>query len=320
MVVLSSHLMRPVVLAGMAVALFVACRRNEKPAHPVDPQKVLAIVDDSVITVAHIERQIHKQPPHARARYSSPQLRKELLDNLVRFEVMAREAEKRGYGKDPDVLAAIKQQMVSQMVRREVDTQKADDVPEADAKKYYEEHPVEFNRDEEVRVSHILVKDKTKAIKVLGEVQTLYPFDENGFRHLVAKYSQDEPSKPRGGDLLFFDRKTSMQPRAVVEAAFAIKDVNGLSPLVESEKGFHILKLTQKRAAVTKPFADVKGEIQRRLFEERRSKRLEAWVGEVRKQQKVEVFEERLKSVRLDPPPPGTQPAAPVQAAAVLDR
>src|SRR5439155_7857295 len=72
-------------------------------------------------------------------------------------------------------------------------------------------------------------------------------------------------------------------------------------PVVETDKGFHVLKLTGKRPAFTKPFAEVKPEIQRRLFHEGRMKRLEAWVEEMRKQQNVEVFEERLKEVKMNP-------------------
>jgi peptidyl-prolyl cis-trans isomerase C len=270
----------------------------------VDPGKVLARIDDHLITVDDVEKQIQRQPAYARARYASADLRKEMLDNLVRFEVMAREAEKRGYDKDPDVLRSLKQQMVNQMVQREFEAKlKPDDVPEAEARKYYEAHPVEFHRADEVRVSQILVKEKVKATKVLAEAKALPPANAEAFRALVAKYSIDETSKLRGGDLLFFDRQTLQQPKTVVEAAFALKEPNDLSPVIESDKGFHILKLSQKRTGFTRSFTDAKPEIQRRLLQEGRSKRMKDWSEEMRKGQKVEVFEDRLKNVKVNPPP-----------------
>ena len=146
-------------------------------------------------------------------------------------------------------------------------------------------------------------------------MKLLIAMDADGFRHLVAKYSEDETTKARGGDMLFFDRKTPMQPKAVAEAAFALQEVNDVSPLVQSEKGFHILKLSAKRAAFTKSFEEVKPEIQRRLLQESRASRMKQWVEEMRKQQKVEVFEDHMKTVNINPP--SAAPPAPAAAATV---
>ena len=100
---------------------------------------------------------------------------------------------------------------------------------------------------------------------------------------------------------MFLDRRTLVHPKALVEAAFAIEEVNGVSPVVETEKGFHVLRLTQRRPALSRPFADVKREIRTRLLQEKRAKRMDEWVAEMRKQIKVEVFEDRLKEVRVAP-------------------
>ena len=51
-----------------------------------------------------------------RARYTSPEKRKELLDSVVRFEVLAREAESRGYARDPDVVRLHKQRAIDRMI------------------------------------------------------------------------------------------------------------------------------------------------------------------------------------------------------------
>jgi parvulin-like peptidyl-prolyl isomerase len=72
------------------------------------------------------------------------------------------------------------------------------------------------------------------------------------FRDLVTKYSEDADSKPRGGDLTQFDRATTQHPQAVVTAAFALKEVGDVSDLVATDKGFAILKLTDK---APRPFA-----------------------------------------------------------------
>jgi peptidyl-prolyl cis-trans isomerase C len=309
----------PRVLVALAILSSFACGKAT-PKDAVDPGKVVARIDDHVITVEDVEQQIQKQPPMARARYSSVELRKELLDSLVRFEVMAREAKKRGYDKDPEVLRAFKQQMVNQMVQRDLESKvNPEAVPETEARKYYESHPLEFSRPEEVRVSQIVLKDQAKASRVLADLKRLAPTDSEAFKQMALKHSADELSRLRGGDLLFFDRKTAMHPRPVVEAAFTLEGTNQLSPIVESEKGFHILKLTGKREAFTRSFDEAKPEIQRRLLHEGRGRRIKDWVEEMRRGQKVEVFAERLKDVKLNPPTPPPVPPRPATRAPAPD-
>ena len=109
-----------------------------------------------------------------RARYTTPEKKKEFLDSLIRFEVLANEAEKRGYDKDPEVQRVMKQQMISKFLQKDFESKlKVEDVPDADVEKYYKEHPAEFNQKDEVRVSEIVVKDKPKADKALAEARAL---------------------------------------------------------------------------------------------------------------------------------------------------
>ena len=199
-----------------------------------------------------MQERINKQSPFVRARYTNVDRKKEFVDGLVRFEVLASEAARRGYDKDPDVQRVMKQQMISKLMQKDFESKlKVEDVPDADVEKYYNEHPTEFHQKDEVRVSEILVKDKAKADKVYAEakaqVKTSQPNDQQGFRNLVTKYSEDEESKPRGGDLSFFAADSATYPKPIVDAAFKIKDVGDVSPPVKTDKGWAILRLTQKR-------------------------------------------------------------------------
>jgi hypothetical protein len=82
---------------------------------------VVAKVDDNVITVGDVQERLNKQSPFIRARYTTVEKKKEFLDNLVRFEVMAREAQRRGYDKDPEVQRVMKQQMISKFLQKDFD-------------------------------------------------------------------------------------------------------------------------------------------------------------------------------------------------------
>ena len=263
---------------------------------------VLAQVDDIVITEADLKEVLarYATQPFVLARYSSIEKKKELLDSLVRYDVLAIEARKRGYERDPEVQRVAKDKMVKLFTQQEiVDKVKPSDVPDADVGKYYTDHATDYARPEMVRASQILVKERAKAAKILAEVKAAPKSDMRAFRDLVTKYSEDADSKPRGGDLTQFDRATAQHPQAVVAAAFALKEVGDVSDLVATDKGFAILKLTDKRPALSRSLEDAKPEIQRRLLDELRTKKKKEFVDEARKTIKVEIFEDQLAKLDL---------------------
>jgi len=267
---------------------------------PGDEQPV-ARIDDVVITVGDVQDRINKQAPFARGRYTALDKRKELLDNLIRVEVMAKEAEKRGYDQDPEVVRVKKQQMISKFLQKDFESRlKVEDVPDADVDKYYKEHPEEFNRPDEVRVSQILLKDKAKAEKVAVEARKGDRNDAKPFRELVTKYSEDEDSKARGGDLTSFDKASTLYPKPVIEAAFALKEIGDVSAPVKSDSGYHILRLMQKRPGFSRPLAEVKRQIQQRLFRDVRTRALDAFVADLRKKYAVTIDEANLAKVSID--------------------
>lgn len=298
-------------LARLCLVLVAsACAKGDKadpggggPPAAAQLKQVVARVDDHVITVGDLQEQINKLPPFSRARFSSPEQRKRFLENLVRFELMASEAQARGYDKDPDVQRVLKNQMITEMIQNEVDAKlRPEDVPDADIEIYYRAHIEEFARPQEVRVSQIFTKDKDKAQKAAAEAQaaakaSTKASDTQAFHVLVNRYSEDEDSKSRGGDLTFFDRKTPAYPKALVEAAFSLKEIGDVGGPVASEKGFHVIKLTQRRPGFTKTMNEVRRDVQRMIVQERRTKRIEDLVAEMRSKVKVEIHEDRLEKV-----------------------
>ena len=306
-------------LVGLISALG-ACRPAKIKATQDNSElgQVVAKVDDNVITVGDVQERINKQSPFIRSRYTTMDKKKEFLDNLIRFEVMAAEAQKRGYDKDPEVIRVMKQQMISKFLQKDFESKlKVEDVPEAEVEKYYAAHPEEFNRKDEVRVSQILVKDKARADKVAAEVRALpkgAAADQKPFRDLVAKYSEDEDSKQRSGDLTFFDKDSVAYPRPLVEAAFKLAEVGDVAGPIKSDKGFHIIKLTQKKPGFTRPLAEVKRQIQQRLFRDLRTKSMDAFIADLRKKSKIEIFEDKLGKVLIDSGMTGDGSGAPGMA------
>ena len=274
---------------------------------PEDLQETLAKIDDTVITVGDFQDRINKQSPYVRARYTSLERKKEFLDNLVRFEVLAHEAQRKGLDKDPEVVRTMKQVMIQKLLKDEFDKFTLKDISDADCKKYYDAHPEEFNKPEEARVSMILVKDSATAKKVLGDAR-VKGVDNQGFRNLVQEYSIDQATKERGGDLRYFDQNTKEIPKEIVDASFKLQNIGDNSEPVKTNGGVAILKLTGRRKAVNRTFEEVKEQIRNKLYRDKRQDSMESYVKGLRDKAKISIDEGKLAKVQIEGMPQGAFP------------
>src|SRR5512138_864224 len=105
----------------------------------------LAKIDDVTITLGEFQERINRQSPYIRARYTSLEQKKEFLDSLIRFEVLAKEAARRGLDKDPEVVRTMKQVMIQKLMRDEFDVKiTADTITDAEMKSYYDANLAEY--------------------------------------------------------------------------------------------------------------------------------------------------------------------------------
>jgi peptidyl-prolyl cis-trans isomerase D len=135
-------------------------------------------------------------------------------------------------------------------------------VSKEDARNYYEGHQNEFGTPEERRAAHILISvnatapqaeqdaAKAKAEQLLEQVTK----NPEKFADIARKNSQDPGSAAKGGDLGFFGRGMMLKP--FDDAAFALK-VGGISGLVKSDFGYHIIKLLAIKPSKIMPFDEV---------------------------------------------------------------
>jgi len=136
-------------------------------------------------------------------------------------------------------------------------------VSEKEAKDWYEGHKERYQQPEERRASHILLSgkgdaEKAKAEAVLEEVRKT----PARFAELAKQHSQDPGSAGNGGDLGFFGRGMMVKP--FEESVFGMQE-GEISGIVQSEFGFHIIKLTGIKPLKQRPFADVRAEIEGEL-------------------------------------------------------
>jgi peptidyl-prolyl cis-trans isomerase D len=134
-----------------------------------------------------------------------------------------------------------------------------------DILRFYEDNPQQYSTPEQVRASHILLKTEGKDEAVVRkQAEDLLAQVKKGadFAQLATKHSQDEVSASKGGDLDYFG-SGKMVPE-FDKAAFSLP-VGQVSDLVKTQYGFHIIKVTDKKPATTRPLDEVKAQIEDQL-------------------------------------------------------
>jgi peptidyl-prolyl cis-trans isomerase D len=130
---------------------------------------------------------------------------------------------------------------------------KQEPVSEAEIKQAYEARASAFKVEEQRRASHILVKTKDEADAVVAELKK----NPGRFAELAKKQSQDPGSAEKGGDLGWFGRGMMVKP--FEDAVFSMKQ--GGEQLVQSEFGFHVIRLTGVQAGKSRPLDEVRKEL-----------------------------------------------------------
>jgi len=139
-------------------------------------------------------------------------------------------------------------------------------VSEADLKAAYEKRLAQMTQAEQRRASHILVKTKDEADKIVSELKK----NPNRFADLAKKQSQDPGSAEKGGDLGWFG--PGMMVKSFEDAVFGMKQ-GETSGAVQSDFGFHVIRVTGVRAAKSRSFEEARAEIEAGLRKDRAARR-----------------------------------------------
>ena len=151
-------------------------------------------------------------------------------------------------------------------------------VNEADLKTYYEQNAQRLSSAEERRASHILIAspksapaaERQKAAAKAAELLAAVKKAPDSFADVARKNSQDPGSAANGGDLDFFARGAMVKP--FEDAAFGLKK-GDLSAVVESDFGYHIIKLTDIKTSKQRSFDEMKPELEADLKKQQAQKK-----------------------------------------------
>lgn len=144
----------------------------------------------------------------------------------------------------------------------------------AEVKKFYEEHRAQYEGREERQASHILIaveptasaEVKQKARARAEDIYRQLKQKPGRFAELAKQYSQDPGSAAKGGDLGYFGRGAMLKP---FEDAVFRMNVGEIAPPVETQYGFHVIRLTAVKGGQSRGFEQVRGEIETELKRQR---------------------------------------------------
>src|SRR5215469_17938096 len=133
-----------VTLCVCSLAQFVGCKRNQGDTlnfrHNKDGKGTpVASFNDDSITVEELKQRFSEMSPFLRSRYATIEQRKDYVDGLARFELLAQEAHRKGLQNDPEVIETAKKVMVQKLIQKEFD-EKQGTVSDQEIKDYYEAH------------------------------------------------------------------------------------------------------------------------------------------------------------------------------------
>ncbi len=253
---------------------------QQSPPNPstATPPGVLATVNGERLTQHDFDQLIQQYRPQARE--WAAQNKGRVMRDLVTLEVLSQEGHKLGLDRDPEIQARIRLRTKDVVARALVQKYAAEraNVTDDSIQKRYEEAKDAYTVDEQITASHILLKTEQEARDVIAELKQGKDFAE------VAKARSIGPSAPRGGSLGTFGRGR-MVP-AFEAAAFALK-VGDISEPVQTQFGYHVITVTERTPAHTKPLEEVREEIRNELI----SQYIETLLTDLRRQADVKILQ-----------------------------
>jgi len=307
------------------VLLFLAGVPVVSGAQPVS--KVVAVVNGAELTQADLQQEINILMPMNQAfhgKTSEEKMKKvtaDALKNLVDLELRAQDAVAKGIKIPPSVFdeefnkvvtkfktkedlavayqsAGFSEKSFRRVIERKLLAEK-NRLAEVDnavttspekVKNYYTANVAKYSKPEEFRASHILIKVepslpteekaalKAKTEKLLKRIKAGESFEE------IASNESDDLSKIKGGDLGYFH---AGQTVAEFEEALLKLKVGETSGVVETLYGFHIIRLTERRAPRVVPFDEIQDKLKKDLVDSEKKQLLENWMGRLYKNAKI---------------------------------
>jgi parvulin-like peptidyl-prolyl isomerase len=303
--------------------------------------RIVAIVNSDLIMLSEVKREIAPERERIEKQYRGEELQRRLqmaeamtLTRMIERRLQLQEAKVRSVDvgdhevkqalkqliqqgekldeKDPASMKNVRDQLtLLKVVDREVRSGVM--VADPEMKRYFQEHRDRFALPEEYTLSQIFLKARTsddvadlraKAKEIMSALK-----QGESFEDLALRYS-DDPTGSRGGRLGLV-RQGELLP--AIERGVVNLVPGGISEVIESPLGFHIVRLDDKKPKAFRPYEEVRQEIQALVFQQKSEDMFQAWLSDLKNKAYIEIkFDsaplKQTTSVPAPPPSPTSKP------------
>jgi len=261
-----------------------------------DDDIVVAKIGEKKIMMSDFNRMIsYYDAEKQSALQQNPIFKATILQRIVQGMVISKTAKDNGFDRRSDIREQIEllsnDFLATEYLKKEVIEKIT--VTEDDLKLYYKTHQEEFKTPAMVRARHILIRiaatatvdDKMKAKEKAAEILKKISAGED-FAKLASEFSDDAGTKTKGGDLGFFPMgKTDP---AFEKAAFSLQR-GEISDIVETQLGFHIVMIEEKKDAILQPYDKIKNKVKDKVFNDFKKAKIDEFAEKAMKDAGVEV-------------------------------
>jgi peptidyl-prolyl cis-trans isomerase C len=262
---------------------------------------VVAKIGDRKITLKDFKRITdYFDPERQKMLETNPQLKETVLKQFVQSIVISDLAKQKGFDKNPEIAEQLQFFSDNFLANEYLKREKAQKIAISDEelKTYYDSHTSEFKTPEMIKARHILVKventaseDEKKKAKEKAEMYLKKIKDGEDFAKLASEVSDDTGSKAKGGDLGFFQKGRMVKP--FEDAAFSLKP-GEVSGVVETQFGFHILKVEDRKDSTIESFDAVKERLRQKLLQDRTRQEITEFIDKAMLDSKAELYPDVL--------------------------
>lgn len=279
---------------------------------PEQAARVLAKVGDKTITLGDYVATLEQMDRFDRIRYQSPERRKELLEEMIDVELLAAEAVRQGYDKDPraaqDERGILREAALREVVQA---APKPEAIPAPDVRRYYDSHRAEYRDPERRRLSLIQVGSEAKAKALLERARTA---DADTWGKLVGENSQDPSLDPRApidlrGDVGLVSPpgdskgKNEKVPEPVRVAAFKVKKAGQTADEVVAHGGqFYLVRVIQISPPRSRSFEEAERVIRVKLAQDKLQELERATIRKLKTKIEIKIDEKAIAQVKVDTP------------------
>jgi peptidyl-prolyl cis-trans isomerase C len=235
---------------------------------------ILAVVGGNQITEKDLMDVIERYPENRRGVFASEMGRKQLLEQVISFELLYKFGVDNDFDKSQEFLSQmekVKKDILTQIIINKVLSEIT--VTDEEALKYYEDNKEAYMEPETISAKHILLDSEDKLKEIREDILS----GKKSFEQSAAEYSTC-PSSEQGGDLGAFSK--GMMVPEFEEAAFNLP-IGEVSEPVKTQFGFHLIKVASKNSAVVKSFDEVKKDVVNELIQQRQERKYLDFVQEL---------------------------------------